>query len=568
MYDLVIKNAVICDGSGEPTFTGSVAVSNGKIVAVGQVDEQAKELIDADGLVLSPGFVEPHAHYDAQMTWDGLATPIMEHGVTAIVQGNCSLSLAPVRREHRDFMSKTFRHIEEMPENAFDAGLKWSWESFSDYNKAIDNSDLGINVATLVGHSPLRLWVLGEESRVRSSTPREVEQLQQELRNCLDGGALGLSTSFVDTDFEQCAVPCRWADTDELGALCEVLGEYGAALQVVPEFWNEDLLCARIDLMADLSREYGIKVTFSPLFDSVAAPNLVTVALERVKYQRELGGIVIPQVQTRPSDITFNLQRTSAIFVTKRAWWDTLSVTKEERIALYTNAEKRAELIQELRNGLMPIALHIEFDKIIVNRISSDKNSQYNGMTLEQVAALRNCDIAEVMLDLSLEEDFEVEFTAASLANDNVDKVGAMLNSEYIMVGAGDAGAHVTRFATYGDTSYLLSKFVREQNALTIEHAVKKLTSEAYEVWGIENRGYIREGYAADMVIFDPATVDRGPEVMAYDLPADGFRYVREAFGIHRVFVNGQQTYVSGHGYTDNRAGQILKVGKVGQGDW
>lgn len=561
MYDLLITNALICDGSGTPGYEGSVAVKDGKIAAVGQVDAQALQVIDAQGLVLSPGFVEPHAHYDAQMTWDGLATPIMEHGVTAIVQGNCSLSLAPVREQDREFMAKTFRHIEEMPENAFDAGLKWSWETFDDYNKAISNDELGINVATLVGHSPLRLWVLGEESRVRSSTVEEITQLQQELRNCLDGGALGLSTSFVDTDFEQCAVPCRWAATEELDALCAVLGEYKATLQVVPEFWNEDLLCARIDLMADLSRKHGIKVTFSPLFDSVAAPNLVNVALERVKYQRELGGVVIPQVQTRPSDITFNLKRTSAIFVTKRSWWDTLSVSKEERIALYKNAEKRAELIEELKNGLMPIALHIEFDKITINHIDSDKNRQYNGMTLAQVAMARNCDIAEVMLDLSLEEDFEVEFTAASLAHDNPEKVADMLTSEYTMVGAGDAGAHVTRFATYGDTTYLFSKFVREQHALTIEQAVQKLTSETYEVWGIKNRGYLREGYAADMVIFDPVTIDRGPEVMAYDLPAEGFRYVREAFGIKQVFVNGQQTYIAGQGYTDNRAGEILRVG-------
>lgn len=561
MYDLLITNAWICDGSGAPGYVGSVAVKDGKIAALGQLDGQAQEVIDAQGLVLSPGFVEPHAHYDAQMTWDGLATPIMEHGVTAIVQGNCSLSLAPVREKHREFMSKTFRHIEEMPENAFDAGLKWSWETFGDYNKAISNDELGINVATLVGHSPLRLWVLGEECRVRSSTAEEITQLQQELRSCLDGGALGLSTSFVDTDFEQCAVPCRWAASEELDALCGVLGEYGATLQVVPEFWNEDLLCARIDLMADLSRKHGIKVTFSPLFDSVAAPNLVDVALERVRYQRELGGVVIPQVQTRPSDITFNLKRTSAIFVTKRTWWDTLSVSKEERIALYKDAEKRAELIEELKNGLMPIALHIEFDKIIINHIDSDENRQYNGMTLAQAAEIRNCDIAEVMLDLSLEEDFEVEFTAASLAHDNAEKVADMLTSEYTMVGAGDAGAHVTRFATYGDTSYLFSKFVREQHALTVEQAVKKLTSEAYEVWGIKNRGYLREGYAADMVIFDPATIDRGPEVMAYDLPAEGFRYVREAFGIKQVFVNGQQTYIAGQGYTDKRAGEILRVG-------
>lgn len=560
MYDLLIENALICDGSGEPAFEGSLGVRDGKIAALGSVEGSALEIIDAKGLVLSPGFVEPHCHYDAQITWDGLATPIMEHGVTAIVQGNCSLSLAPVKKEHRDFMAQTFRHIEEMPENAFDAGLKWGWETFRDYNKAIDNEALGINVATLVGHSPLRLWVLGEESRFRSSTAEETLQLQQLLRDSLDGGALGLSTSFVDTDFEQQAVPCRLAAPAELHALCKVLGEYGATLQVVPEFWNEDLLCARIDTMAELSRKYGIKVTFSPLFDSVAAPNLADVAMERVKYHRELGGIVIPQVQTRPSDITFNLKRTSAIFVTKRTWWDTLSVSKEERVALYKNPDKRVVLIEELKNGLMPIALNIVFDEIVVKHISSSKNSQYNGMNLGQVAELRNCDIAEVMLDLSLEEDFEVEFTAASLAHDDADKVGEMLASDYIMVGAGDAGAHVTRFATYGDTSYLLGKFVREKQALSLEHAVKKLSSEAYEVWGIKNRGYLREGYAADMVIFDLATVDRGPEIMAFDLPADGFRYVREAFGIHRVFVNGQQTYIAGEGYTKNRAGQIMTV--------
>lgn len=557
MYDLLIKNGRLCDGSGVPAFTGDIAIKDGKIAELGEIDGEAKRLIDATDLVVAPGFFEPHTHYDAQITWDGLATPVVEHGITSIVQGNCSLSLAPVKKEHRQQSGMTFRHIEEMPENAFDAGLKWNWETFGEYVESFRDS-LGLNVGTLVGHSAIRTWVLGDEAMQRSSTDEEIVKLQQVLRDCMEQGGLGLSTSCADIDHTYNAVACRHATPAEISALCEVLSEFGATLQILPEFWDEDMLCARIDQMADISRKHNINVTLSPLFHSNATPTLVDTALNRAKEQAAHGAKIFLQVQTRAIDVTFTMNEPASLFATMPTWWQTLAMPKEEKIGMFKSAEHRAVLIEELKTDQMPISLDVSFAQVIVSYIDSADNKNLTGMTLADIATQRGCDIADVMLDLALEEDFDVRFCAKDIGHCDSAKVAEMLQHPQVVVGAGDAGAHVSRFATYGDTGLLFSRYVRELQALSLEQAVKKLTSEPCELWGIKGRGYLRPGYAADLVIFDDKTIDRGPEVTVEDLPAPGWRFVRRANGIDKVIVNGALTYCGESGYTEDRAGTIM----------
>ena len=366
-FDLLIKNARICDGSGGPSFTGSVAVRDGRIVAVGDVAGDAAEAVDAQGLVLAPGFIDPHTHYDAQLVWDGLAEPALEHGVTTIVPGNCSLSLAPLRAEHRELLGATFRKIEEMPQNAFDAGLTWNWETFGEYVAAI-RSQLGINIAPLVGHSLIRLWVMGEESRKRPATDAEIAKMQEALAECLRDGAIGMSGSWVDIDHENMPVPARLAEPRELDALCATLGEHGAILQIVPEFWDPDLLCARIDIMADLSRKHDLTVTFSPLFDSNSSPDLVDIAHERVRLQTAFGARVVPQMQTRPIDLSFDLTAPMSTFATLPAWWATTLLPHEEKIAALRDPAHREKLRAEIENFMMPIGLDIDFANSFIKR--------------------------------------------------------------------------------------------------------------------------------------------------------------------------------------------------------
>ena len=272
MYDLIIRNGRIADGSGMPAFTADMAIQDGRVARIGRIDSEAAEIIDAGGKVVAPGFIDPHTHFDAQLLWDGYAKPALSHGVTTIVPGNCSLSLAPLKAEHRMKLVGMFNQIEEMPYKAFEEGVEWNWETFEEYLERIGQG-LAINVAPLVGHSLLRLWVMHDASMERTATDAEIQEMQALLRQCLEAGAVGLSTSFVDMDETLQPVPSRYADTRELDAMAETLSEYGRVLQIVPEFYDADLTIARVDQLAELSLKHGIPTTFSPLFvngDNVA----------------------------------------------------------------------------------------------------------------------------------------------------------------------------------------------------------------------------------------------------------------------------------------------------------
>jgi len=555
-FDLLIKNARICDGSGGPSFTGSVAVRDGRIVAVGDVAGDAAEAVDAQGLVLAPGFIDPHTHYDAQLVWDGLAEPALEHGVTTIVPGNCSLSLAPLRAEHRELLGATFRKIEEMPQNAFDAGLTWNWETFGEYVAAI-RSQLGINIAPLVGHSLIRLWVMGEESRKRPATDAEIAKMQEALAECLRDGAIGMSGSWVDIDHENMPVPARLAEPRELDALCATLGEHGAILQIVPEFWDPDLLCARIDLMADLSRKHDITVTFSPLFDSNSAPDLVDIAHERVRLQTAFGARVVPQMQTRPIDLSFDLTAPMSTFATLPTWWATTLLPHEEKLAKLRDPEYRKKLRAEIENFMMPIGLDIDFANAFVKR-PGKASEHLAGRRLGDIAQERGCHLADAIIDIALDHDLQTSFGLEALGHNRMEKIAHFLADPLIGIGAGDGGAHVTNFSTYGDTGFLFSQYVRELGSMSVEQAVHKLTYDVARIWGIKDRGLLKPGYAADLVLFDPETIDRGPEIAVHDLPAPGFRFIRRAEGVQEVFVNGGRVYHADSGYTDARNGAVV----------
>ena len=337
-YDVVIKGGLIVDGSGMPGFKSDVGIVDQKVAFIGQVDEQSASIcIDAQGQVVAPGFIDPHTHFDAQLLWDGEAKPALEHGITTVVPGNCSLSLAPLKKDHREGLIGMFRQIEELPKETFDGtGFDWTWESFDGYLTAI-RDQLSVNVAPLVGHSVIRMWVMGEDAQKRAANEAETEQMQQLLRECLEAGAVGLSTSFVDIDANLFPVPSRWAHAEELDALASVLGEYGRMLQVVPEFYATDITIARIDQLADLSIKYNIPTTFSPLFDSSATPDNVPRAMARVREQMARGARVWPQVQTRPIDISFCFELPSLFFATNPAWFATMRLDRDTKIAAFTD---------------------------------------------------------------------------------------------------------------------------------------------------------------------------------------------------------------------------------------
>src|SRR5580693_5607748 len=287
MYDILIRGGLVVDGSGAPGYAADVAVKDGRIAAIGpRLAGEARRTVEADGRVVAPGFIDPHTHFDVQLLWDGAARPALEHGITCVVPGNCSLSLAPLKVQDRKTLVGMFQQIEEMPPEAFTEAFEWTWEGFAGYRDAIA-AKLQLNVAPLVGHSVIRIWVMGAEAQTRAARPDEIAAMQDLLRECLEAGAVGLSTSFVDVDEHGHPVPSRFASFEELDALCAVLGEFGRMLQIVPEFYATDITLARVDQLAELSIKHGIPTTFSPLFDSAATPQNVPRTLARVEEQSE-----------------------------------------------------------------------------------------------------------------------------------------------------------------------------------------------------------------------------------------------------------------------------------------
>jgi N-acyl-D-aspartate/D-glutamate deacylase len=558
MLDVIIRGGKIVDGSGLPGYLGDVGIKGDRIVSVGRPLTDAAKIIDATGKVVAPGFVDPHTHYDAQLCFDPYAFPAIEHGITTVVTGNCSLSLAPVRTDHRERFSRMFRLIEEMPEAAFAKGVDWRWgESFGGMVDAL-TGNLALNFAPLVGHSVLRLAVLGDDVR-RPSTPEEVAAMCDLLRECIDGGAVGMSTSYVDIEEDFQPVPCRWAEHSELEALCAVLGERGRMLQIVHEFFDPGLTVSRVEMLGRLSREYGIPTTLSPLFHSAAAPNACNQVMEAVEREWAAGGRVWPQVQTRPIDISWTLDQRSIMFLVIPGWWQVLSLaSKKEKLAALADPTTRASLVGSLNMlGTIPNT-GLDPKNFLIRDVALEHNRGLVGRTLGEVAEERGSTPADLFVDLSVEEDLGTWFMRADIGHNDGDAVGGLLAHPYVHVGASDGGAHVGSFATYGDTGYLVSRYVRDTRSLRLEEAVKKITSDPCTIWDLPERGLLKEGFVADVAVFDADTLDRGPEVASDDFPGDGIRWIRRSVGMDTVVVGGEVAWDKTEGYIDGaRAGGL-----------
>ncbi|MFI4975477.1 MAG: amidohydrolase family protein [Caulobacterales bacterium] len=551
MYDILIKGGLVVDGSGKPGYAADVAVKDGKIAQIAPgLSGEARRVVHAAGQVVAPGFIDPHTHFDVQLLWDGAARPALEHGVTSVVPGNCSLSLAPLKAGDRKTLVGMFQQIEELPPEAFTQAFEWTWEDFAGYRKALEKN-LSINVAPLVGHSVIRLWVMGPDAQQRAARPDEIKAMQDLLRECLQAGAVGLSTSFVDVDENGRPVPSRFAQFAELDALCAVLGEFGRMLQIVPEFYDTDITIARIDQLAELSLKHGIPTTFSPVFDSHLTPNNAPRTLARVAEQFARGARVWPQMQTRPIDISFSLLRPSLFFGRLPTWIRTLRLPLPERLAALRDPAAADKLVADVG----PDGGAAMMGQLIV-RGGDAAPAELAGRTLGEIAAERGEVPARTLINLSLEHGLDVAFLAANRGHDLTDRIGPMLANPLVHIGASDGGAHLASFATYGDTGYLFSEFVRKAHALSLEQAVKKITSDTAEIWGLKDRGTLREGYAADIVVFDPATIGRGEERPQFDMPGDGMRYVRDSIGVDTVVVNGEVAWAKGV-YSGAASGEI-----------
>ena len=554
-YDILIKNGTLIDGTGSPARRGNLAIKAGRITGVGDVDGLAKRVIDADGAVVAPGFIDPHTHYDAQICWDGAVTPSSWHGVTSVVMGNCGVGIAPCRPDAREIAMRDLVNVEAIPYGVLEEGITWDWETFPEYMAAAQNRAPALNLAFLAPLTPFRHYVMGGESLERGATPEETKRITALLGEAMDAGAFGFSSTILNQHlgFEGRPLACRNASRDELKAYAGVLKERGkGAIEVALTRQIgvlEDEQCELLDFLLDHS---GRPVTFIALFDRDDIPEAVRDTLRRAAPMIKKGA----RPQTSPLPLTREINMRSpfsfAAFPSwKRVFQDT---SKDAQLAVYRDQAFRDQFREELKN---PLAFG-NWERITLHEVRSQDLKSLEGSSVAEIARAQGQDGVDAFLDTAIADDLACEFTMASF-NTRVDRMAELLNDPSILIGLGDGGAHVDMLCDSGYPTYLLGTWVRERKVLSLEQAVRRLTSDPAELFGISDRGWLRTGLAADVAVFDPDTVgssNRGER--RHDLPGGGKRMVMPSRGVAYTLVNGEVVYDHGQIVSDG-AGRVLR---------
>ena len=551
-YDLLIKNGSVIDGTGSATKQADLGIKDGVIVSIGQVEGDALETIDAKDLVVSPGFIDIHTHFDPQLCWDGHATPSIEHGITTVVTGNCSLSLAPIKgKEDAEKIVSMFGVIEDIKKTTFDEAVPFSWQSFPEYLDHI-RPKLGINVGALIGHSAIRLFVMGPESQEREATQEEISKMCEIVREAMRAGALGISSSYVDIDENGDPVPSRFAGFDEKVALAQAMGESGRGIwQVVPYFPDMKQQLDNIRELGDISLAANVPCSLQPVLSSPTSPNAEEL-IEALEKEQARGARVFGQTMPRCFDLNMRLSETSMLLYALPRWKKIMDLPREQRLEQFK--EQKSELVNEMKDA-KGMSGSIPFLK--VGSVKSDENQRYQGQYLGAIAQEENKELGEVILDLSIRDNLDTEFQLQNVINADKQAVAKIVSHPLCHFGASDAGAHITQFCGTGDTSHLLQHYVRETSTFSLEEAIHKMTGELAVDWGLADRGTLEEGKAADIVIFNSDTVSVGKEEFVDDFPGEARRYVRKSEGYDVVIVNGAIAYQDGR-YTETLNGRVV----------
>ena len=555
-YDVLIKNGTLIDGTGSPARHGSIAITNGQIAEVGDIDGGATQIIDADGAVVAPGFIDPHTHYDAQICWDGAVTPSSWHGVTSVVVGNCGVGIAPCRPESRDIAMHDLVNVEAIPYDVLEEGITWDWETFPEYMNAAERRAPTLNLAFLAPLTPFRHYVMGTESLERAATPEETRDIQALLGEAMDVGAFGFSSTILNQHlgFQGRPLACRNASRDELKAYANVLkvrGKGAIEIALTRQIGVlEEEQCELLDFLLDHS---GRPVTFIALFDRDDISEAVRDTLRRAAPMIKKGA----RPQTSPLPLTREINMRSPFSFAAFPSWKRLfeNTSKQAQIAVYKDRAFRDQFREELKNPLT----FGNWERITLHEAQSDSLKSLEGLTVAEMARAQGKDAVDTFLDTAIADDLSCEFTMASF-NTRVDRMAELLNDPSILIGLGDGGAHVDMLCDCGYPTYLLGTWVRERGVLSIEQAVRRLTSDPADFFGISDRGRLHPGLAADIVIFDPETVGSGNRgERRYDLPGGGKRMVMPSQGVQYTLVNGDVVYADGQ-IVGSGSGRILRA--------
>ncbi len=529
MTRLVIRGGNLVDGTGDPRRRADVAVQDGRIVEIGP-NLQGDDELDASGQIVAPGFIDIHSHYDAQVFWDPALTPSSHHGVTTVIAGNCGFSIAPVRERDRGLLIRTLMHVEDMSPDTLLAGVPWDeFETFPQYLDAVQRHGTVLNYACYVGHTAVRMYVMGEQAYERTATSREIEMMQQIVAEAISAGAIGFATSAAPTHNGEGGrpVPSRVADIDELRSLLLPLRD---AQRGVAALLPGGVIAAQ--QVFDLQREIGRPFTWTALLTFKGSKHYVNSIAENDAARAE-GIEVWPQVSCRPLVFQMNM-REPFTFNTRPAFAALMSASYDDRVAAYLSPEWRAVAWEELSNGGF---LPANFHTMLI--AESQNHPELIGRAISAIAKERSCTPLDAILDIAIDDHLDTRLTSV-VANNDDEGIAWLLPRDNVLFGLADSGAHVSQLCDACFSTDLLGTWVREREVMTVERAVHKLTKEPAGVYGFTDRGTLAEGMRADITVFDPATVGPGPLRRIRDFPANGERLTADApVGLTHTLVNG-----------------------------
>lgn len=560
MYDLLIDNARLCDGAGAPIRLGSLAVRDGRIAAMGDLaGDGARRRIDAAGQVLAPGFIDPHTHYDAQLAWDPMVTCSPLHGVTTVLIGNCGVGVAPVRPQMRERVMQDLVGVEGIPIDVMRSGIDWGWETFEQYLDTIDSSQLGINVGALLAYTPVRHYVMGEASLERTASANEIIDMAAIMRSALNAGAFGFSTSLSQTHAGEGGRPvaCRNASREELVAMARVLGEFdhgviGVALDSAGwNLINED----ELELLRQLAAASGKLVTYLSMLARPQEPDFHDRTFERLATLGALARQIVPQTSPRPIVAQCDL-RTPSFLAMYPSFQAVIGQPLERQMAVYADPAFRSAFAAELakRNRSHFVG------NMLVLEVRNPALAPCVTRTIGEIASESGKPPIDVFFDLAITDGLATQFQAAA-ANFDLAGLERLVTNDRVLIGLSDGGAHNDMLCDAGYATAVLDLWVRQRKALTLENAVRKMTSVPARFLGIKDRGILAPGLVADLVLFDSDTVASKTPRFVQDLPGGGRRLVADAAGVTATIVAGRTVCMNGE-YTGERPGRVLRSGR------
>ena len=566
MFDLVIRGGTVVDGTGAPGVRADLGVRDGRVVEVGEIAGDAEIVIDADGLLVAPGFVDPHTHYDAQLFWDPTASPSNVHGVTTVIGGNCGFTLAPLDPDDADYLRRMMAKVEGMPLEALENGVEWTWHDFGEYLERVEGEGLGVNAGFLVGHCALRRKVMGTDSVGNAASPEQIDAMRSLLAASLEAGGLGFSTSraFTHSDGDGEPVPSRHAAPEEVLALCEEVAHHpGTTVEAITDGCLNGFSDDEVDLFARMSATAQRPLNWNVLTIDSTNPDGVEHQLAAADRAAEIGGRIVALTMPILVGMNMNFASHCALFLIP-GWGDVLRLPRAEAIAKLRDPAVRRDLDARAHSDEAGVLRRLTgWASYRIGDSFSATNAGCSGRTVGEIAAERGTEPFDTLLDIVIEDDLRTILWPSPTDNDAESWAmrARIWSDPRVMIGGSDAGAHLDRMCGAPYPTAFLADCLRGQRLLSVEEAVRLMTSVPADLFGLRHRGRIAPGAVADLVVLDPATVDAGPIQMVADLPGGTARLVADSVGVRHVFLGGVETVRDGVA-TGALPGGILRSGR------